>query len=125
MPVLDRGPDGCARAEGAALGGCVLRDAADGEQPQVLLMATGSEVHLALAAQVLADREEFLPPALTARVSVEAGVALGRRQGVGPRGRIVSLDHFGASADHQRLYAELGLTAEAVAAARESLAGTG
>ncbi|GGV38446.1 transketolase [Kitasatospora herbaricolor] len=150
VPVLDRGPDGCAPAEGAALGGYVLRDPAGGERPQVLLLATGSEVHLALAAQDLlagegvpsrvvslpclewfeaqprAYREEVLPPALTARVSVEAGVALGWRELVGPRGRIVSLDHYGASADHRRLYAEFGLTAEAVAAAaRESLAGTG
>ncbi|MFF1868805.1 transketolase [Kitasatospora herbaricolor] len=150
VPVLERGPDGCAPAEGAALGGYVLRDPAGGERPQVLLLATGSEVHLALAAQDLlagegvpsrvvslpclewfaaqprAYREEVLPPGLTARVSVEAGVALGWRELVGSRGRIVSLDHYGASADQQRLYAEFGLTAEAVAAAaRESLAETG
>ncbi|OKI25657.1 transketolase [Streptomyces sp. CB03911] len=150
VPVLERGPDGCAPAEGAALGGYVLRDPAGGERPQVLLLATGSEVHLALAAQDLlagegvpsrvvslpclewfaarprAYREEVLPPGLTARVSVEAGVALGWRELVGSRGRIVSLDHYGASADQQRLYAEFGLTAEAVAAAaRECLAETG
>ncbi|GAA4982570.1 transketolase [Kitasatospora paranensis] len=150
VAVLDRGPDGCAPAEGAARGGYVLRDPADGERPQVLLLATGSEVHLALAAQrLLADdgvpsrvvslpclewfaaqpgayREEVLPPAVTARVSVEAGVALGWRELVGPRGRIVSLDHYGASADYQRLYTEFGLTAEAVAdAARQSLADAG
>ncbi|MFF1875079.1 hypothetical protein [Kitasatospora herbaricolor] len=78
------------------------------------------------AARPRAHREEVLPPVLTARVSVEAGVALGWREPVGPRGRIVSLDHYGASADQQRLYAEFGLTTEAVAAAaRESLAGTG
>ncbi|MFF3599101.1 transketolase [Kitasatospora indigofera] len=150
VPVLDRGPDGCAAADGAALGGYVLRDPAGGERPRVLLLATGSEVHLALAAQDLlagegvpsrvvslpclewfaaqprAYREEVLPPGLTARVSVEAGVALGWHELVGPRGRIVSLDHFGASADQRRLYAEFGLTAEAVAAAaHESLAEAG
>ncbi|GAA4983264.1 transketolase-like TK C-terminal-containing protein [Kitasatospora paranensis] len=92
----------------------------------MLLLATGSEVHPALAAQrLLADggvpsrvvslpclewfaaqprayREEVLPPGLTARVGVGAGVALGWRELVGPRGRIVSLDRFGASADYQR-----------------------
>ncbi|MFF4378433.1 transketolase [Kitasatospora sp. NPDC001547] len=147
VPVLDRGAAGYAPADGAARGGYVLRDPADGAAPQVLLLATGSEVHLASAAQdLLADegvasrvvslpclewfaaqpreyRDEVLPPAVTARVSVEAGVALGWRELVGQHGRIVSLEHFGASADYERLYREFGLTAEAVAAAaRESLA---
>ncbi|MER8186139.1 transketolase [Kitasatospora sp. NPDC094015] len=150
VPVLERGGDGCAPAAGAARGGYVLRDAAGGAEPRVLLLGTGSEVHIALAAQELlaaegvasrvvslpclewfaaqpaAYRDEVLPPAVTARVSVEAGVALGWRELVGARGRIVSLDHFGASADYQRLYAEFGLTPEAVAeAARQSLAETG
>ncbi|MER6394842.1 transketolase [Kitasatospora sp. NPDC001603] len=150
VPVLDRGTGGCAPADGAARGGYVLRDPADGAPPRVLLLATGSEVHLALAAQEqLAGegvasrvvslpclewfaaqpreyRDDVLPPAVAARVSVEAGVALGWRELVGPHGRIVSLDHFGASADYRRLYSEFGLTAEAVAgAARESLAAAG
>ncbi|MFJ6380811.1 transketolase [Kitasatospora sp. NPDC092039] len=147
VPVLDRGTAGYAPADGAARGGYVLRDPADGAAPRVLLLATGSEVHLASAAQDLLAaegvasrvvslpclewfaaqpreyRDEVIPPAVTARVSVEAGVALGWRELVGQHGRIVSLDHFGASADYERLYREFGLTAEAVAgAARESLA---
>ncbi|MFJ4673870.1 transketolase [Kitasatospora purpeofusca] len=147
VPVLDRGAAGCAPVDGAARGGYVLRDPADGAAPRVLLLATGSEVHLALAAQDLLAgegvasrvvslpclewfaaqpreyRDEVLPPAVAARVSVEAGVALGWRELVGQHGRIVSLDHFGASADYERLYREFGLTAEAVVgAARESLA---
>ena len=112
------------------------------------MIATGSEVQLALAARDLlgADgiktrvvsmpcvewfeeqdasyRDQVLPPHIQARVSVEAGVALGWRQFVGDAGRSISLEHFGASADYQRLYAEFGITADRVAeAARDSLAG--
>ena len=147
VPVLDRGPEACAPADGAARGGYVLRGPADGSAPRVLLLATGSEVHIALDAQdaLAAEgvparvvslpclewfeaqpaeyRDEVLPPAVAARVSVEAGVALGWHRLVGPHGRTVGLEHYGASADHERLYREFGITAEAVArAARESLA---
>lgn len=146
LPILERGPSALAPASGAARGGYVLADAATGTGPDVLLLATGSEVHLALdargllaaegirarvvslpclewfAAQPQAYRDEVLPPAVRARVSVEAAVGLGWRELVGDAGRIVSLEHYGASADYQRLYQEFGLTAEAVAqAARESL----
>ena len=151
LPVFDRsasGP-GLASAEGAAKGGYVLADAHDG-QVDVILMATGSEVQIALAAreqlagegigarvvsmpcvewfeeQDVSYRDQVLPPHIRARVSVEAGIALGWRQFVGDAGRSVSLEHFGASADYQTLYAEFGITAERVAeAARESLAATG
>ena len=65
---------------------------------------------------------EVLPPTVRARVSVEAGVPMGWREYVGDAGRIVGLDHFGASAAYTVLYEEFGLTADAVvAAARESL----
>ena len=75
------------------------------------------------AAQDRAYREQVLPPTVRARVSVEAGVPMGWREFVGDAGRIVGLDHFGASAAYTVLYEQFGLTADAVvAAARESLA---
>ena len=75
------------------------------------------------AAHDRAYREQVLPPTVRARVSVEAGVPMGWREFVGDAGRIVGLDHFGASAAYTALYEQFGLTADAVvAAARESLA---
>jgi transketolase len=75
------------------------------------------------AEQDAAYRDAVLPAAVRARVSVEAGLALGWRQFVGDLGESVSLEHFGASADYRKLYEEFGITAEAVAqAARASLA---
>ncbi len=143
LPVIDRATTGS--AEGAARGGYVLADALDGN-PQVILIGTGSEVHIALAAreelrreniaarvvsmpclewfaeQDQAYRDEVLPPAIAARVSVEAGVGLGWRAVVGDAGEMVSLEHFGASAAYETLYAEYGLTPEHVAqAARLSM----
>jgi transketolase len=143
VPTLDR--DTYASAEGTARGGYILADA-DGGAPEVILVATGSEVQLALAAretlqaagtrarvvslpclewfrrQDQAYRDQVLPPSVRARVSVEAGVSQGWRDLVGDAGRIVGLDHFGASADYERLYREFGITAEAVVeAARDSL----
>jgi transketolase len=144
LPVVDRTAFGS--AGGTAKGGYILYDAPGGE-PDVILIGTGSEVPLAMRASELlvADgikarvvsmpcvewfgeqdasyRDEVLPPQIRARVSVEAGLALGWRQFVGDAGRSISLEHFGASADYNRLYAEFGITAERVAAAaRESLA---
>jgi transketolase len=139
VPVLDRRSVGS--AEGTARGGYILAGTA---QPDVILIATGSEVQLALqAAELLAADgisarvvsmpciEWFaeqdaayqglvLPPSIRARVSVEAGLALGWRQFVGDAGRSVSLEHFGASADYKKLYAEFGITAERVAAAAQA-----
>ncbi|MFF3348453.1 transketolase [Streptomyces sp. NPDC002779] len=134
------------RNEDAAKGGYVLREASTGT-PDVVLIATGSEVQLAVAArerleaegigtrvvsmpsvewfeqQPRAYREAVLPPSVRARVAVEAGIGLTWYRFVGDAGRIVSLEHFGASADAQALFAEYGFTAENVAAAaRESLA---
>ncbi len=152
LPVYDRSQPGFGAASGVARGGYVLVDSLrDGQavDPDVVLMGTGSEVQLAvdarealaaegIAARVVslpsiewfnrqdqAYRESVLPASVMARVSVEAGVAQGWRELVGDNGRIVSLDHFGASADYQRLYQEFGITAEAVAqAARDSIAAT-
>ncbi|MEW2420726.1 MULTISPECIES: transketolase [Streptomyces] len=130
----------------AAKGGYVLRDASTGT-PEVVLVATGSEVQLAVAARDLLEaegvgtrvvsmpsvewfeqqpreyRDSVLPPAVRARVAVEAGIGLTWYRFVGDAGRIVSLEHFGASADATTLFAEYGFTPERVAAAaRESLA---
>lgn len=141
VPVLD-GTD----AEGVARGGYVLSDAGGlqpGEEPDVILIAIGSEVQLAVAAQtLLADndilarvvsmpclewfeaqpyeyRDAVLPPTVSARVAVEAGVAQCWHQLVGDTGEIVSIEHYGESADHKTLFREYGFTAEAVAAAAE------
>jgi transketolase len=114
--------------------------------PDVVLIGTGSEVQLAVEARELlaADgiaarvvsmpcrewydaqetsyRETVIPPTVKARVSVEAGIAMGWREVVGDHGRIVSIEHYGASADYDRIYREFGITAEAVAqAARDSI----
>ena len=111
---------------------------ADGGEPDVILIGTGSEVQIALAAretlQAGRDRrpgsfrcrawngspsrrlptgEEVLPARVRARVSVEAGIALGWRGYVGDAGECVSLEHFGASAAYQTLYEEFGITARA------------
>jgi transketolase len=153
IPVFDRseGGPGLASAEGTARGGYVLAEAvlADGGggTPEVILIATGSEVQLALEARDLlqadgigtrvvsmpcvewfteqdADyREQVLPAAVRARVSIEAGIALGWRAFVGDAGASISLEHYGASADYKKLYEEFGITAAAAAAAaRDSLA---
>ncbi|MEU3597978.1 transketolase [Streptomyces sp. NPDC006798] len=135
-----------ARNEDAARGGYVLFEA-EGGAPEVVLIGTGSEVQLAVAArdelqaagvptrvvsmpsvewfeeQDQAYQDAVLPPSVRARVAVEAGIGLTWHRYTGDAGRIVSLEHFGASADGKVLYREFGLTAEAVAAAaRESLA---
>ncbi|MFD0054626.1 transketolase [Streptomyces sp. NPDC127168] len=139
VPVYAPNPD-------AARGGYVLAEASTGT-PDVVLIATGSEVQLAVAArealeaegtptrvvsmpsvewfeeQPRAYREGVLPPSVRARVAVEAGIGLTWHRYVGDAGRIVSLEHFGASADAKTLFAEFGFTAGHVAAAaRESLA---
>ncbi|WP_274556988.1 transketolase [Streptomyces spiramyceticus] len=132
--------------EDAARGGYVMLEA-EGGQPQVVLIGTGSEVQLAVEAREQLQaagvparvvsmpsiewfeeqdqeyRDSVLPPSVKARVAVEAGIALTWHRYVGEAGRIVSLEHFGASADAKVLFREFGFTADAVAAAaRESLA---
>ncbi|UNZ20014.1 transketolase [Streptomyces sp. 891-h] len=129
----------------AAKGGYVLFEA-EGGHPQVILIGTGSEVQLAVEArerlqeqgvptrvvsmpclewfeeQEQSYRDSVLPPDIKARVAVEAGVGLTWHRYMGEAGRIVSLEHFGASADGKVLFREFGLTAEAVhLAAKESL----
>jgi transketolase len=137
LPVLE-GTD----AEGVSRGGYVLGDDG-GEDPDVVLIGTGSEVQLAVEAQkLLADkdivarvvsmpcvewfedqpseyRDSVLPPSVSARVAVEAGVAQSWHKLVGDTGKIVSIEHYGESADYKTLFREYGFTAEAVAAAAE------
>ena len=135
LPVMDR--DVLTGSGGAARGGYVLSEAPDGE-PEVLLIATGSEVHLALKAQeCLANegvqarvvsmpcwacfdaqptsyRDEVLPPGITARLAIEAGVSMGWRRYVGSQGEVMGINHFGASAPYKDLTKAFGFTAEAV-----------
>ncbi|MEN3304012.1 MAG: transketolase, partial [Micromonosporaceae bacterium] len=147
LPVLDRST--LAGADGVARGGYVLADA-DGGQPAVILIATGSEVSLALTArerlqadgvatrvvsmpcrewfdaQEPAYRQSVLPPEVKARVSVEAGIAMSWRDLVGEAGECVSLEHYGASAPYQIIFEQFGFTADRVAAAaRASLSRAG
>ncbi|BBX92889.1 transketolase [Mycolicibacterium boenickei] len=129
-------------AEGVSRGGYVLGGTPE-ENPDVVIIATGSELQLAVAAQkLLADkdinasvvsmpcvewfesqpkeyRDSVLPPAVSARVAVEAAVAQSWYKLVGDTGEIVSIEHYGASADDKTLFREFGFTPEAVAAAAE------
>ncbi|APF35654.1 transketolase [Microbacterium paludicola] len=140
IPVFPRGEDGFATTDGVAKGAYVLVDA-EGGQPDVIIVATGSEVQLAVEAReaLAADgiqarvvsapslewfaeqdeayRESVLPSAVRARVSVEAGATPLWRSIVGDTGRSVGIDHFGASADYQTLFEKFGITTEAVVAA--------
>ena len=147
LPTFPRGEQGYATVEGVNKGAYVLLDT-DGT-PDVILIATGSEVQLAVAArdelakdgikarvvsapclewfneQTPEYRESVLPRTVKARVSVEAGLALGWAGIVGDKGRSVSIETFGASAPAEKLFEEYGVTTAAVvSAARESLAAT-
>ncbi|MFC8454674.1 transketolase [Kitasatospora sp. NPDC057223] len=137
VPTWDREVFGS--AEGTAKGGYILAEASSGV-PQVILLGTGSEVQLAVKAREVLEaegvhtrvvslpsfewfqeqdqayRDSVLPPDVKARVSIEAGIGQGWRELVGDHGRIISLEHFGASADYQVLFQEFGLTSEAVVA---------
>ena len=143
VPVLD--PEKMPVRAGAERGGYVLSDAEGGE-PQVILIATGSEVHLALDAQEVlktdgvaarvvslpsweifeeqdaAYREEVLPPDIKARVAVEAGVGLGWERYVGDRGAMLCMTTFGESGAYKEVFKKFGFTAENLAAlARKTL----
>jgi transketolase len=142
VPTFPRGSQGFSSTDGVARGAYVLIDA-EGGSPDVILIGTGSELQLAVQARELLaekgisarvvsmpcrewfDRQEqsyrdtVLPPIVKARVSVEAAVSMGWREVVGSTGRMVSLEHYGASADYATIYREFGITAEAVALAAE------
>ena len=141
LPVLDRKI--VSSAENAAKGAYPLLGISN---PDLILIASGSEVSLALsAAEELAKsgvkaevvsaislewfarqpqnyQEKVLPPEIKARVSIEAGIKMGWREYVGEKGEIVSIDHFGASASHTKLFTEFGFNVEnVVASAKRSL----
>ncbi|HET6907808.1 MAG TPA: transketolase [Mycobacteriales bacterium] len=141
VPVFDRAVLGS--ADGVAKGAYVLAEAGSGS-PRCILIATGSEVQIALAArdhleaegtptrvvsmpcrewfeaQDASYRQEVLPPEVRVRVSVEAATPFGWRDFVGDDGESLGLDHFGASAPYQILYEQFGLTADRVVAAAHS-----
>jgi transketolase len=143
MPTLDRTK--YASADGVTRGGYILADA-QGGKPAVILIGTGSELQLAVAAhkeltaagiasrvvsmpsfEIFDDqpqeyRDEVLPPAVTARVAVEAGIRQGWDKYIGSGGAFVGLDTFGASAPYEKIYQHRGLTAATVVAkAKEQL----
>jgi len=140
LPVLDRSTFGA--ATGVERGGYVLADADD---PQAIILATGSEVHLALAAREALDgqlrvrvvsmpcwerfaeqdaayRDQVLPPSVRARVAVEAGVSFGWERWVGDQGHIIGVDRFGASAPASVLLEQYGLTTDKVVEAVKAAA---
>ncbi|MDX1440665.1 MAG: transketolase C-terminal domain-containing protein, partial [Rubricoccaceae bacterium] len=141
VPTLNR--SAYAPASGAGRGGYVLSDSKGA--PDVILIATGSEVQLALEAQdaLAAEgiqarvvslpcwelfeeqdesyRKEVIPDDVKARVAVEAGTSFGWERYVGMNGKVVGIDRFGESAPWQDIYDYLGITAEAVVDAARSL----
>ena len=137
VPTLDR--TAYAAADNVARGGYTLVETA-GQTPEVILIGTGSELTICLEAfaQLTAEgiaarvvsmpcfelfdaqdpdyRNSVLPPAITARVGVEAGIVQGWERYLGPSGRFVGMTGFGASAPFQTLYEHFGITTEAVVA---------
>ncbi|WP_020144112.1 transketolase [Terracoccus sp. 273MFTsu3.1] len=144
VPTWDRTRYG--KVSGVAKGAYVLVEESRAGDPDVVIVATGSEVQLAVQAaerleksriatrvvsmpcrewfekQTRSYQDKVLPPAVRARVSVEAGISMGWHDVVGDAGRIVSIEHFGASADQATLFREFGITADAVVkAAKDSI----
>ena len=133
LPVLDR--TDCEPASGTAKGAYILKDAVN---PKAVLIATGSEVSLAidvqsaLASEGIAVRvvsapclewfseqdqsykDQVLPPSIKLKVSIEVGIAQGWHQLIGDSGIAISLEHYGASADAKRLFKEFGFSVEAI-----------
>ena len=141
LPVFDRTKFGS--ADGVARGAYILKEAS--KSPQLILMATGSEVSLAVeSAQALEEsgiatrvvsipcfewfnqqsqtyKDEVLPPSVKARVSIEAGISQGWREYVGDAGACVSLEHYGASAGANVLFKEFGFTVDNVVATAKKI----
>jgi transketolase len=142
VPIVPRGEDGFADTSEVAKGGYILKDS-DGA-PDVILIGTGSEVqYIVTAQQQLAEqgiaarvvsmpcrewfdaqdqdyKDSVIPPDIKARVSIEAGVGIGWRDLVGDAGRIISINHYGASAAGSLLFKEFGFTSDTVVAAAQS-----
>jgi len=144
LPPIDRSPGACAAADGLHRGAYVLREAS-AAVPELLLLASGSEVWLALAArdqleaagiptrvvsmpcwelfaeQDQAYRDQILPPAVRARLAVEAASPFGWREWVGDGGDVLGVDHFGASAPGDQVLAAYGFTPDNVTARARAL----
>ena len=144
LPVLDRSP-GFGQATEVEKGAYIYAEGSS--KPELILIATGSEVQFAVEARAAleakgistrvvsapclewfeAQSEEYrasvLPPEVKARVSIEAGLSTGWRQYVGDAGIAIGIDHFGASADYQTLYSEFGITTAAVVSAAQKVLG--
>jgi len=142
LPTFDRSK--YASAEGVAKGGYVMADGGKG-QPDVILMSTGSEVQYAVAAheqlvaaginsrivslpsfeifneQPASYRDTVLPPNVTRRIAVEAGIRQCWDQYLGPAGKFIGLDTYGASAPYQEIYKHRGITPDAIVAAAKEL----
>ncbi len=145
LPIVERGEGAYAPAEGVLKGAYVLKDAS--AEPQLILIATGSEVALAIEAQKQLEaegvptrvvsmpsqewfeeqdeayKEEVLPKAVTKRLSIEAGIALGWAKYVGFEGDSISIESFGASASGDVMFTELGFTVENVVDRAKKLVG--
>ncbi|MEY4558198.1 MAG: hypothetical protein RL024_356 [Actinomycetota bacterium] len=141
LPVFQR--DASSGANNVAKGAYILQEASSGK-PEVILIATGSEVQFAVEARTELEaqgistrvvsapclewfeeqsaeyRESVLPSSVKARVSIEAGLTMGWRKYVGDQGASIGIDHYGASADYATLYREFGITTEAVVAAAKN-----
>jgi transketolase len=144
LPVYDRGKFGS--AQGLQKGAYVMADLGGGA-PEIILMASGSEMDLAVqaagqlveegrsvrlvsfpswelfAAQPASYQHEVFPPNLRARVAVEAGVSMGWHRWVGDEGAVLAIDRFGASAPYKDVYRHLGMTVDAVVDAAHQVLG--
>ena len=144
LPVLDQQRYGSAAG---TLRGAYVLSRELGSQPDLILLGSGSEVHILLEAQadlakqdidtrvvsmpsweLFAEqspdyREQVLPSAVTARLALEAGASMGWREWVGPQGAIIAIDRFGASAPYQTIYREYGLSVENVVEQAHKLLG--
>ena len=144
LPVLDRG-EGFGQADQVSKGAYVYAGPSD--KPDLILIATGSEVQFAVEARQILEaegvsvrvvsapclewfdaqskdyQESVLPKQVKARVSIEAGVTDGWRKYVGDNGESIGIDHFGASADYKTLYTEFGITTNKVVEAAKKVLG--
>ena len=144
LPVLDRS-EGFGQADQVSKGAYVY--AGQDDEPDVILIATGSEVQFAVEARLILEaegvsvrvvsapclewfdsqskdyQESVLPKQVKARVSIEAGVTDGWRKYVGDNGESIGIDHFGASADYKTLYTEFGITTNKVVEAAKRVLG--
>jgi transketolase len=142
VPVLDRAK--CAPASGVLKGAYTLYETKPGQTPEIILIGTGSEVAICFEAAIKLGAEgrairvvsmpswdlfeaqpqtykdSVLPPQIKRRIVVEAGISMGWERYIGPEGKMISRDHYGASAPYERLAKEFGFTAENVVSVARS-----